>query len=69
MTQWHDPVVEEVRRVRDQQAAELNYDLAAIFERARRRQRQSRRETVSFATAAEADNRRPEQLAVHRPAP
>ena len=30
MTQWHDPVVEEVRRIRDQQAAELDYDLKAI---------------------------------------
>jgi hypothetical protein len=52
MTQWHDPVVEEVRRIRDQQAAELEYDLKAIFERARRRQKQSKRKMVSFATAA-----------------
>ena len=29
MTQWHDPVVEEVRQIREQQAAELNYDLKA----------------------------------------
>ena len=65
MTQWHDPIVEEVRRVRDQQAAELNYDLAAIFERARRRQRQSKRQTVSFAKAAEADSRRPGEPALH----
>ena len=36
MTQWHDPVVEEVRNIREQQAAELNYDLKAIYERARR---------------------------------
>ena len=52
MTQWRDPVVEEVRRIREQQAAELDYDLKAIFERARRRQRQSKRKTVSFVTAA-----------------
>ena len=52
MTQWHDAVVEEVRRIREQQAAELDYDLKAIFERARRRQQQSKRKTVSFATAA-----------------
>jgi len=64
MTQWHDPIVEEVRRIRDQQAAELNYDLAAIFERARRRQRQSKRKTVSFANAAEADSRRAGQSAI-----
>ena len=56
MTQWHDPVVEEVRQIREQQAAELNYDLKAIFERARRRQKQSKRKTVSFAGVAVSDN-------------
>lgn len=56
MTQWHDPVVEEVRRIREQQAAELNYDLKAIFERARRRQKQSKHKTVSFANMARAEN-------------
>ena len=56
MTHWCDPVVEEVRRIRDQQAAELDYDLKAIFERARRRQKQSKRKTVSFANAAAADD-------------
>ena len=57
MPQWHDPVVEEVRRVREQQAAALDYDLKALFERARRRQKQSRRKTVSFADAASSDTR------------
>lgn len=57
MPQWHDPVVEEVRRVREQQAAELDYDLTALFERARRRQKQSNRKTVSFADAAPSDKR------------
>ena len=56
MTRWHDPIVEEVRRIRAQQAAELDYDLKAIFERARRRQKQSKRKTVSFADAATLDN-------------
>jgi hypothetical protein len=56
MTQWHDPIVEEVRRVRDQQAAELDYDLKAIFERARRRQKQSKRKTVSFADAVASES-------------
>ena len=56
MTQWHDPVVEEVWHIREQQAAELNYDLKAIFERARRRQKQSKRKTVSFVGAAVPDN-------------
>ena len=59
MTHWHDPIVEEVRRIREQQAAELDYDLKAIFERARRRQKQSKRKTVSFATAAPSENHPP----------
>ena len=28
---WEDPVVEEVRKIRDVHAAYLNYDLQAIF--------------------------------------
>ena len=67
MTQWHDPVVEEVRRIREQQAAEVNYDLEAIFERARRRQKQSKHKTVSFASAATSDNRQEQQDALHIP--
>ena len=55
MTPWHDPLVQEVRRIRDKQAAELDYDLKAIFERARHRQKQSRRKTVSFANVAASD--------------
>jgi hypothetical protein len=56
MTQWHDPAVEKVRHIREQQAAELNYDLKAIFERARRRQKQSKRKMASFAGVAVSDN-------------
>ena len=52
----YDPVVEEVRQIREQQAAELNFDLKAIFACARRRQKQSKRKTVSFADAAVSDN-------------
>lgn len=51
MTKWHDPIVAEVRRIREQQAAELNFDLKAIFARARRRQAQENREIASFADA------------------
>jgi hypothetical protein len=56
MTHWHDPIVEEVRRIREQQAAELDYDLKAIFERARRRQKHSKHKTVSFASTAPSEN-------------
>ena len=57
MTQWHDPVAEEVRRMREQQAAEVNYNLEVLLERARRRQKQSKRKTESFASAATSANR------------
>jgi len=56
MTDWQDPIVTEVRCIREEQAAELNYDLSAIFERARRRQLLSKLVTVSFVEAAEHDN-------------
>lgn len=58
MTQWHDPIVEEIRNIREQQAAELHFDLEAIFERARQRQQQSQHDTVSFANAAVSANHR-----------
>ena len=64
MSQWHDPVVEEVRRVREQHAAALDYDLKALFERARRRQKQSKRKTVSFADATSSDKHPEHQAAM-----
>jgi hypothetical protein len=43
-----DPIVAEVRRVRDEHAARFNYDLDAIFEDIQRMQRESGRTYVSF---------------------
>jgi len=40
---WTDPIVEEVRRARDEQARRFNYDLDAIFDDVRRRQAAARR--------------------------
>jgi hypothetical protein len=37
----NDPIVDEVRRVRDAHAARFNYDLDAIFEDIKRREKQS----------------------------
>ena len=45
---WKDEIVEEVRRIRDAQAAKFNYDIKAIVEDARKRQEASGRKTVSF---------------------
>ncbi|MEI6084736.1 MAG: hypothetical protein WCS70_10585 [Verrucomicrobiota bacterium] len=35
---WEDPIVAEVRRVRDQLARKFHYDIHAIFEDLRKRQ-------------------------------
>lgn len=44
-----DELVEEVRKARQERAAQWNFDLKAILTDARRRQEQSRRHVVSFA--------------------
>ena len=35
---WHDPIVEEIHRIRDEHAKKLNYDLHAICEDLRKKQ-------------------------------
>ena len=44
-----DEIVEQVRQVREQQAAKLNFDLKAILADARKRQKDSGHRVVSFA--------------------
>lgn len=43
-----DPIVEEVRRIRDKLAARFDYNIEAIVENARKEQEASGRKTVSF---------------------
>ena len=43
---WSDPIVEEVRRIRDAHAARFNYDLDAIFLDIKEREKQSGLEFV-----------------------
>ena len=45
-----DDIVEQVRQVREQQAARLNFDLKAILADARKRQKDSGHRIISFAT-------------------
>jgi len=45
---WKDEIVEEVRRIREANAAKFNHDLKAIYEDARARQKASGRKSVSF---------------------
>jgi hypothetical protein len=44
-----DPIVEEVRRARECEAAKHRFDVKAILSAAKKRQRRSRRKVVSFA--------------------
>jgi hypothetical protein len=43
-----DPIVEEVRKVREAYAAKFNYDLEAIFQDLKRQERESGRTFVTF---------------------
>jgi len=45
---WKDPVVEEVRKVRDEHAARFNYDLDAIYQDLKEKQRASGIRYVRF---------------------
>ena len=42
-----DPIVEEIRRIRQEHAARFNFDLDAIFEDLKEKERQSKRKIVS----------------------
>ena len=44
----NDPIVDEVRRVRDAHAARFNYDLDAIFRDIKAQEKKSGRKFVSF---------------------
>jgi hypothetical protein len=43
-----DPIVDEVRRVREGEAAKHGFDVRAILAASKRRQRRSRNKVVSF---------------------
>jgi hypothetical protein len=45
---FHDPIVEEVRAIREQLAAQFNFDICKIVEDAQRRQAVSGARIVSF---------------------
>ncbi|HEY9139811.1 MAG TPA: hypothetical protein VIN93_02920 [Bryobacteraceae bacterium] len=48
-----DPIVDEVRRARESEAAKHGFDVKAILTAAKRRQRRSTRKIVSFARKAQ----------------
>lgn len=44
---WTDPIVEEVRRVREQHAAKFNYDISRIVADVKKREQASKRVIVA----------------------
>ena len=56
---WVDPIVEEVRKARDEHAAQFGYNLEQIFEDIQEKERQSGRRVVSLPprTPAIADHK------------
>lgn len=47
-----DPIVDEIRRIREEQAARFDFDIQRIIADARRRQEASQRKLVSFEKGA-----------------
>ena len=45
---FKDPIVDAVRKIREQQASKFNFDIRAIILDAQRRQRLSKHKLVSF---------------------
>lgn len=47
---WKDPIVQEVRRMREANAKKFNYNIENVVVDARKKQKASNRRVVSFAT-------------------
>ncbi len=46
---WQDPIVNEVRQIREAHAAEYKFDLQAIYVALKKAEQKSKRKTVTFA--------------------
>jgi hypothetical protein len=55
----NDPIVDEIRRIRDAHAAKFNYDLDAIFRDIKEHEKRSGLKFVSFSMAAAARTNAP----------
>ena len=63
----NDPIVDEVRRIREEHAARFDYDLRAIFDDIRKNQKLSGRTFVSFADDSRAiPNQKPENMTMEK---
>jgi hypothetical protein len=45
---WHDPVIEETRKLRDEYASQHHHDIDSIFEDIQKRQATAEKKMVSF---------------------
>ena len=68
---WHDPIVEEVRAIRDAYAKQFNYDLEAIYRDLKEQEARSGREVVSLppkrvAPSGKAEPTREEEAPLHK---
>jgi len=59
---WHDEIVEEVRKARDEYAARFNYDIRAIAQDAREKQGENG-ETIVRLKSKDAEEKLPEKAA------
>jgi len=70
---WEDPIVAEIRRIREEYAARFNYDLDAIYQDLKEQERKSGRKFVSYPPrripAAEIPGRGPEAQRADEPEP
>ncbi len=48
---FKDPIVEQVRKIREDQASKYDFDLDRIMDAAIKRQKSSKHDTISFAKA------------------
>ena len=64
---WRDTIIEEIRKGREEHAAQFNYDIKAIIESLKEEERQSGRNVVSFADESDK-NRKRKKHALKRPA-
>jgi hypothetical protein len=58
---WSDPIVDDVRRVRDAYAARFNYDLRAIYRDLKEQEKRSGRKFVSFVEDSAAQQKQTQQ--------
>lgn len=52
---WNDPIVEEVRKAREEHAAKFDYDLKRIFQDLKEQEQRSGRKVVSLAPRRPAE--------------